>query len=82
MLLLTNALIVTHYVAVLYILMDRTLKARNAYSDSSMYWMSDNNTYDTDISPQPWYIQYLYAQFFSTGTLSLIAPGPSPKNPV
>ena len=44
--------------------------------------MSNNNAYSEDITLSPWHIQYLYAQFFSGGTLSLVAPGPSPTNPV
>lgn len=30
----------------------------------------------------PWYDQYVYAQSFSTGTLSTLAPGPFVKNPI
>ena len=29
-----------------------------------------------------WLLQYIYAQSFSTGTLSTIAPGPFGKNPI
>lgn len=29
-----------------------------------------------------WYDQYVYAQSFSTGTLSTLAPGPFVKNPI
>jgi hypothetical protein len=57
-------------------------KLKNRYDSDYFYWMSNNDTYEFDITDSVWYIKYLYAQFFSLGTWTLIAPGPTPKNPV
>jgi hypothetical protein len=57
-------------------------KLKNKYDSDYFYWMSNNDTYEFDITDSVWYIKYLYAQFFSLGTWTLIAPGPTPKNPI
>lgn len=44
--------------------------------------MSNNADYGINLMDGPWYQQYIYAQDFSTGTLSTLAPGPFPKNPI
>jgi hypothetical protein len=46
------------------------------------YWLSNNSSYSVDIMSGPWIVQYIFAQSFSTGTLSTLAPGPFGKNPI
>lgn len=58
------------------------MRLHGIYTQDSQFWMSNSDAYDADISKGVWYIKYLYAQFFSLGTWTLIAPGPTPKNPI
>lgn len=46
------------------------------------YWLSNDSSYSVDLIDGPWVAQYVYAQSFSTGTLSTLAPGPFGKNPI
>jgi hypothetical protein len=75
-----DVLIVTHYLAVFFVLIDE--KVHYLYDSDRLFWMSNNDTYNADITNEPWYIKYIFAQFFSLGTWTLIAPGPTPKNPI
>ena len=55
---------------------------------SAYYWLTNNVSYPLSLmynSSQnfgPWWEAYVYGQFFSTGTLSTLAPGPFAKNPI
>lgn len=46
------------------------------------YWLSNDSSYSVDLMNGPAIAQYVYAQSFSTGTLSTLAPGPFGKNPI
>lgn len=46
------------------------------------YWLSNDSSYSVDLMNGPAVAQYIFAQSFSTGTLSTLAPGPFGKNPI
>lgn len=82
-LLTIDALIIAHFVACIFIGIDLLLYANQYYqNNSSLYWLSNNADYTVDLFGGPWYIQYIYGQEYSSGTLSTLAPGPFPKNPI
>ncbi len=72
-----------HYGACIFSRMDLSLWAEQYYGNNiAYYWLSNNNNYAVNLMNAPWYNQYVYAQSFSTGTLSTLAPGPFVKNPI
>lgn len=78
-----DLLMVGHFGACLFVGMDLLLWRLQYYgNDPQFYWLSSNSMYPVDLMNGPWYVQYIYAQSFSTGTLSTIAPGPFAKNPI
>ena len=46
------------------------------------YWLSNNTSYGVDIMDGPWFVRYIYALEYATGTLSKLASGPYGKNPI
>lgn len=51
-------------------------------NDPQYYWLSNDSSYSVDLMDGPWIQQYVFAQSYSTGTLSTLAPGPFGKNPI
>lgn len=51
-------------------------------NNPAYYWLSNDSSYSVDLIGGPWVQQYIFAQSFSTGTLSTLAPGPFAKNPI
>ena len=81
--LVTDAGLVSHYIASIFLRLDVVLWNQQHYGDNSnLYWLSNNADYALSLIGGPWYLQYIYAQDYSTGTLSTLAPGPFPKNPI
>ena len=78
-----DVLMIGNYGACLFVGIDLLLWKLQYYgNNSAYYWLSNNSSYSIDLIGGPWYIQYIYAQSFSTGTLSTLAPGPFAKNPI
>lgn len=78
-----DVLLQGHYGACIFAKIDLSLWSEQYYGNSvAYYWLSNNNNYSPDLMSAPWYDQYVYAQSFSTGTLSTLAPGPFVKNPI
>jgi hypothetical protein len=72
-----------HYGACIFAGTDLALWYSQYYgSNTAYYWLSNNTSYTINLMDGPWYFQYIYAQSFSTGTLSTLAPGPFAKNPI
>jgi hypothetical protein len=78
-----DVLLVGHYGACIFAGIDLALWNTQYYgSNPAYYWLSNNTSYSVNLINGPWYYQYIYAQSFSTGTLSTLAPGPFVKNPI
>lgn len=78
-----DVLMIGHFGACIFVGIDLLLWREQYYGDNpSYYWLSNNDMYSINLMDGPWIAQYVYAQSFSTGTLSTIAPGPFPKNPI
>ena len=78
-----DVLMIGNYGACLFVGMDILLYNAQYYgSNTAYYWLSNNTSYPISLINGPWYYQYIYAQEFSTGTLSTLAPGPFAKNPI
>ena len=72
-----------HYGACFFVGIDLLLWNEKYFgSNTAYYWLSNNSSYSVDLMNGLWYLQYIYAQSFSTGTLSTLAPGPFAKNPI
>ncbi len=83
LILFVDVLMIGNYGSCLFVGLDLLLYRLQYYgSDLSYYWLSNNSMYSPSLIGGPWYIQYIYAQSFSTGTLSTLAPGPFAKNPI
>jgi hypothetical protein len=86
LLLFSDGLIFGSYAACFFIDMDVLLYAASFYGSSpssEYYWLITNTTYGNSLMGTGLYWQmYVYAQFFSTGTLSTLAPGPFARNPI
>lgn len=82
-LLTIDALVIAHFCACFFIGIDLELYSVQYYQDNlSLYWISNNADYTVNLFGGLWYIQYIYGQEYSSGTLSTLAPGPFPKNPI
>lgn len=82
-LLTIDALVIAHFCACFFIGIDLSLYAQQYYgNNTSLYWLSNNADYINNLFGGLWYIQYIYGQEYSSGTLSTLAPGPFPKNPL
>lgn len=78
-----DVLLIGHFGACIFVGIDLLLWRTQYYgNDPQYYWLSNNSMYTIDLITGPWVLQYVYAQSFSTGTLSTIAPGPFGKNPI
>ena len=78
-----DVLMIGHYGACIFAGMDIALWNEQYFgNNTAYYWLSNNSSYSVDLMGGIWYIQYIYAQSFSTGTLSTLAPGPFAKNPI
>lgn len=78
-----DLLIIGHYGACIFVAMDIGLwKVQYYGSSTAYYWLSNNTSFTIDLMNGLWYLQYIYAQSYSTGTLSTLAPGPFAKNPI
>ncbi len=51
-------------------------------NNCAYYWLCNDSEYSENLIDGPWGLQYTYAQSFSSGTLSTLAPGPFGKNPI
>jgi hypothetical protein len=81
--LMIDAILISHYVAVIFLRIDTALWNSQYYGDNqSLYWLSNNADYSVNLIGGAWYLQYIYAQDYAAGTLSTLAPGPFPKNPL
>lgn len=78
-----DALLISHYIGSIFLRIDIGLWNTQFYGDNtSLYWLSNNADFSDNLMGGAWYLQYIYAQEYSTGTLSTLAPGPFPKNPL
>jgi hypothetical protein len=78
-----DVLLLGHYGACIFLTIDLNLWAAQYYgNNTAYYWLSNNNNYAVNLMSSSWQYQYVYAQSFSTGTLSTLAPGPFVKNPI
>lgn len=81
--LICDVLMIGNIGACLFVGMDLLLWQLQYYgSNPAYYWLSNDAAYDVNLIDGPWILQYVFAQSFSTGTLSTLAPGPFPKNPI
>lgn len=78
-----DVMLIGHFGACIFVGLDLLLWRTQYYgNDPRYYWLSRNTMYSVDLIDGPWVLQYVYAQSFSTGTLSTIAPGPFGMNPI
>ena len=78
-----DVLLIGHFGACIFVGIDLLLWRMQYYGNNPQYyWLSNNSMYTPDLIDGPWVLQYVYAQSFSTGTLSTIAPGPFGRNPI
>lgn len=78
-----DVLLIGHFGACIFVGIDLLLWRLQYYgNDPQYYWLSNNSMYEPSLIDGPWVLQYIYAQSFSTGTLSTIAPGPFGKNAI
>lgn len=78
-----DVMLIGHIGACIFVGVDLLLWRLQYYgNDPQYYWLSNNSMYPIDLMEGDWLLQYIYAQSFSTGTLSTIAPGPFGKNPI
>lgn len=78
-----DVLIVGHYGACIFVAVDLALYNAQYYgSNTAYYWLTNNTNYSVNMIGGLWIYQYIYAQSFSTGTLSTLAPGPFVRNPI
>lgn len=78
-----DVLLIGHFGACIFVGLDLLLWKISYYGNNPQYyWLSNNSMYPIDLIGGSWVLQYIYAQSFSTGTLSTIAPGPFGKNPI
>lgn len=81
--LIIDATLVSHYIASIFLRIDTELWNAQYYgNNTNLYWLSNNADYPLSLIGGVWYQQYIYAQDYSTGTLSTLAPGPFAKNPL
>jgi hypothetical protein len=82
--LFSDSLMMGNYGACIFLGMDLYLYGESYYgtgTSSSYYWLTDNVDYSISLIDGPWLDAYIWAQSFSTGTLSTLAPGPFARNP-
>ena len=82
--LFSDALMLSNYVGCIFLGMDLYLYNQSYYgqgTSSPYYWLTNNVDYSVGLIDGPWWDAYIWAQSFSTGTLSTLAPGPFVKNP-
>lgn len=78
-----DVMLIGHFGACIFVGIDLFLWRTQYYGNQPQYyWLSNNSMYEPSLIDGPWILQYIYAQSFSTGTLSTIAPGPFGKNPI
>lgn len=78
-----DILLIGHFAACIFVGLDLLLWKLQYYGNNlQYYWLSNNSMYSLNLLQGPWIDQYIYAQSFSTGTLSTIAPGPFGKNAI
>jgi hypothetical protein len=79
-----DVLMIGNYGACLFLGIDILLNRLQFFgSNTAYYWLSNNSMININLfEGGKWYIQYIYAYCFSTGTLSTLAPGPFAKNPI
>lgn len=78
-----DVLLMGNFGACIYLGLDLLLWRLQFYGNNPQYyWMSNNSIYSVDIMQGPWIVQYVYAQSYSSGTLSTLSPGPTGKNPI
>lgn len=79
-----DVLLIGHFGACIFVGIDLLLWRIQYYGNNpTYYWLSTNSMYEPNlIDDGRWILQYIYAQSFSTGTLSTIAPGPFGRNPI
>lgn len=78
-----DVMLIGHFGACIFVGLDLLLWRLQTYGPNpDYYWLSNDSMTPVDLMKGPWVLQYIYAQAFSTGTLSTVAPGPFPKNPI
>lgn len=78
-----DVLLIGHFGACIFVGIDLLLWRERYYGDNTQYyWLSNDSMTPIDLMDGAWVLQYIYAQSFSTGTLSTVAPGPFPKNSI
>lgn len=78
-----DVLLIGNFGACIFVGLDLLLWRTQYYGNNpAYYWLSNNSAYSNDLIDGSWILQYVFAQSFSTGTLSTLAPGPFGKNPI
>lgn len=78
-----DVLLLGNFGACIFLGIDLLLWRVQFFGDNTQYyWLSNDSSYSVDLMSGPYIQQYIYAQSFSTGTLSTLAPGPFGKNPI
>lgn len=77
-----DVMLLGHFGACVFLGIDLLLWRLQYFGNNQQYyWLSNNSMYSSiDLMGGPQIVQYVYAQSFSTGTLSTLAPGPFGKN--
>lgn len=78
-----DVMLLGNFGACIFLGLDLLLWRLQFFDNNPQYfWLSNNSSYSVDLMGGSWLAQYVYAQSFSTGTLSTLAPGPFGKNPI
>lgn len=65
-----DILLLGHYAACIFVSIDINLWNTQYYgNNTNLYWLSNNSSYSVDLMGGIWWVQYIYAQSFSTGIL-------------
>lgn len=81
--LMCDVLLIGNFGACIFLGLDLLLWRTQYYGNNPQYyWLSNDSAYSTNLIDGPYVLQYVFAQSFSTGTLSTLAPGPFGKNPI
>ena len=78
-----DIMLIGNFGACIFLGMDLLLWDLQYYGDNGQYyWLINDSSYSVNLIDGPRGQQYVFAQSFSTGTLSTLAPGPFGKNPI
>lgn len=78
-----DIMLIGSFGACIFVGLDLLLLYTNYYGNNPQYyWLSNDTSYPVNLVGGDWVTQYIFAQSFSSGTLSTLAPGPFAKNPI